>query len=51
MKVFSFDIKSKRHLMDAGWRESYGEANEAHDGGGALLGVRVGVLGPHLAQD
>ena len=37
--------------MDAGWRESYGESNETHDGGGALLGVRVGVLRPHLAHD
>lgn len=37
-------------LVHGGRREGDGQADEAHDGGGGLLGVGVGVLGPQLTQ-
>ena len=37
-------------LVHGGGREGDGQAYEAHDGGGGLLGVRIGVLRPQLAQ-
>ena len=37
-------------LVHGGGWEGDGQADEAHDGGGGLLGVRIGVLRPQLAQ-
>ena len=37
-------------LVHGGRREGDGQADEAHEGGGGLLGGGVGVLRPQLAQ-
>ena len=43
-------VSLQSDLVNTGWRQSYGQTYEAHDGSVAFLGVSVGVLRAELAQ-